>query len=271
MSRFLFRLAVGAAILFLTVPILIIVPMSLTSSRFLSFPPKGLSLRWYHRFLASQEWTDAILESLQIGLLAALLATVFGVMAALALNERFKGDNVIRAFIMSPMLMPAIVLAIAYYIHFTRFNQFGITLLDRLPGVVIAHTTITMPFVMITVSAALKMLDRNLIYAARNLGATDFEVFRYITFPVIRPGVLTGALFAFLTSFDELVITLFLSGAQVRTLPVKMWDGIRFEIEPTLAAVATLLISVSICILFAAELIGNRATQRLQPANEAIS
>src|SRR5690625_1069841 len=128
MSRFLFRLAVGVAIVFLTVPILIIVPMSLTSSRFLSFPPKGLSLRWYHRFLASPEWTDAILESLQIGLLAAFLATTFGVMAALALNEKFRGNGMIRAFILSPMLMPAIVLAIAYYIHFTRFNQFGMAL-----------------------------------------------------------------------------------------------------------------------------------------------
>src|SRR5690606_35833330 len=141
------------------------------------------------------------------------------------------------------------------YIFFSVMSLEGVRLLDSVTGLIIAHSTITIPFVVVTVTASLANVDLALIRAAESLGASPSQTFWRVIFPLIRPGIATGALFTFLTSFDELIISLFLSGSNVRTLPVRMWDGIRFEVEPTLAAVATLLILVSLAVLATAELL----------------
>lgn len=247
--------AAGIAMLFLAAPTLIVVPLSLSSSSFLTFPPPGWSTRWYAQLFESLDWTRASLTSLQVGLGTTACATVLGTCLALGFRTAFPGRDILRAFVLSPLLVPGIVLAIAYYIFFSVMSLEGVRLLDSVTGLIIAHSTITIPFVVVTVTASLANVDLALIRAAESLGASPSQTFWRVIFPLIRPGIATGALFTFLTSFDELIISLFLSGSNVRTLPVRMWDGIRFEVEPTLAAVATLLILVSLAVLATAELL----------------
>lgn len=248
-------LAAGLAMMFLAAPTLIVVPLSLTSSRFLTFPPPGWSWQWYERLFESLDWTHAALSSLQVGIGTTICASILGTCAALGFRSDFPGKDILRVFVLSPLLVPGIVLAIAYYIFFSIISVQGVRLLDSNISLIIAHTAITIPFVVVTVTASLANVNSSLIRAAESLGASPLQTFWRVTFPLIRPGIATGALFTFLTSFDELIIALFLSGSNVRTLPVRMWDGIRFEVEPTLAAVATLLILVSLAVLATAELL----------------
>ncbi|MGB3417720.1 MAG: ABC transporter permease [Mesorhizobium sp.] len=255
-------LAAGLAMLFLAAPTLIVVPLSLTSSRFLTFPPPGWSSQWYARLFESLDWTNAALSSLQVGLGTTVCASILGTCAALGLRSDFPGKEILRAFMLSPLLVPGIVLAIAYYTFFSVMSLQGIRLLDSSISLIIAHTTITIPFVVVTVTASLANVDQSLMRAAESLGASPSQIFWRVTFPLIRSGIATGALFTFLTSFDELIIALFLSGSNVRTLPVRMWDGIRFEVEPTLAAVATLLILVSLAVLATAEFLKKNNDRR---------
>ncbi len=240
--------------LFLVLPIFVVIPLSFSSAPYLTFPPPGLSLRWYQNYLFREQWRDATVFSFQVGLLVTLLATVLGTLAAFALvRGRFPGKRLVSAFLISPMIVPVIIMAMAVYFLYARLQLIGTTV-----GMVMAHTVLAMPLVIVTVSATLKGFDRTLEHAARTLGAGPLQTFFQVTLPIIHPGVISGALFAFITSFDEVVIAIFISGTSAITLPKQMWDGIRTELDPTIAAVSALLITMSILLLLALALLARR-------------
>ena len=249
----------GLVFLYLVFPILIVIPLSFSSGTYLSFPPPGFSLHWYRNFFGRSDWLDAAYLSIWIGGVVMCLATLLGVPAAIALvRSRFPGKNLLVGFIISPLIAPVIILAIGIYFFYARLGLVGNPF-----GIVIAHTCLAVPFVVINVSAALQGFDERLEHAAMNLGATPWRTFWQVTFPIIRPGVLAGALFAFISSFDELVVALFVSGSTAVTLPRKMWESIRFEIDPTIAAVSTILVALTGMAFLSAELL-RRRSERLR-------
>jgi len=249
----------GLVFLYLVFPILIVIPLSFSSGTYLSFPPPGFSLHWYQNFFGRSDWLDAAYLSIWIGGAVMCLATVLGAPAAIALvRSRFPGKNLLVGFIISPLIAPVIVLAIGIYFFYARLGLVGNPF-----GLVIAHTCLAVPFVVINVSAALQGFDERLEHAAMNLGATPWRTFWQVTFPIIRPGVFAGALFAFISSFDELVVALFVSGSTAVTLPRKMWESIRFEIDPTIAAVSTILVVLTGLMFLSAELL-RRRSERLR-------
>jgi putative spermidine/putrescine transport system permease protein len=239
----------GLVFFYLILPICIILPISFSASPYLEFPPRGFSLQWYQRYFESSGWIDATVLSLQVAVVVTFFATVIGTAAALGLARgRFRGKQWIHALIISPMVIPAIIIAIAFYFLFAGWKLIGTP-----TGLILAHTVMALPFVVVNVTAALKGFDERLEQAAMNLGANRLQTFFRITLPLISPGVFTGALFAFITSFDEIVIAIFIAGSRAATLPKQMWDGIRMEINPTTAAVSTLLVSVSVILLLLVE------------------
>ena len=245
----------GLVLLFLVLPVLVVVPLSFSDSLYLDFPPRGFSLQWYERFLGSREWTGALWTSLQVGVLATLLATALGTAAALGLARgRFRGKALLAAFLVSPMIVPVVVLAIALHAVYARLGLSG-----TFAGLVLAHAGLGLPFVVVTVSATLTRLDPRLEQAALSLGASPWGAFRHVMLPLIRPGVITGALLAFITSWDEVVVALFVGGTRSSTLPRRMWEGLRSEIDPTLAAVSTLLVALSLALLIAVAWLRRRA------------
>jgi len=190
-----------------------------------------------------------------------LLATALGTPAAIALvRSRIPGRGLLNSFVISPLIAPVIIVAIGIYFVYARLGLVGNPI-----ALIMAHTSLAVPFVVINVSATLYGFDERLEYAAMSLGATPWRTFWQVTFPIIRPGVLAGALFAFITSFDELVVALFISGTTAVTLPRKMWESIQFEIDPTIAAVSTMLIFTSTALFVTAELLRRRA-ERLRTA-----
>jgi putative spermidine/putrescine transport system permease protein len=246
-------------LLYLVFPILVVVPLSFSAGTYLSFPPPGLSLRWYENFLGRADWLGAASLSLWIGAAVMFLATSLGAPAALALvRSDFRGKQLLIGFIISPLIAPVIIVAIGIYFFYARLGLVGSPF-----GLVIAHTALAVPFVVINVSATLQGFDERLEQAAMNLGATPWRTFWQVTFPIIRPGVLAGALFAFISSFDELVVALFVSGTSAVTLPRKMWESIRFEIDPTIAAVSTVLVVLTGTLFLSAELL-RRRSERLR-------
>ncbi len=243
---------------FLILPTLIIVPMSFSAGRTLQFPPSEWSTRWYDNLLTSDLWTDAAWTSIRVGLLTAVLATLLGTAAALALDRsRFRGRGVTQAVILAPMIIPLVIIAIAMYSVFVRWRIAG-----SITGLVVAHTVLALPFVVINVAAALRTVDRDLELAAANLGADPVRVFRTVTLPAITPGTLTGALFAFITSWDEVVVAALLTSPDVRTLPVVMWSQVRTEVDPTIAAAASLLTLLTIVLFAVAAVLLRQQTGR---------
>ena len=250
---------VALVLLYLIFPILVIVPLSFSSALYLSFPPPGWSLQWYRNFFSRTDWLDAAWLSIWVGTVVMLLATALGTPAALGLvRGRFWGKRAINGFILSPLIAPAIIVAIGIYFFYARLGLVGNPL-----GLVLAHTALAVPFVVINVSATLYGFDVRLEQAALSLGATPWRAFWQVVLPIIRPGVLAGAVFAFISSFDELIVALFVSGSTAVTLPRKMWQSIRFEIDPTIAAVSTLLILFTGTLFLAAELL-RRRSERLR-------
>jgi putative spermidine/putrescine transport system permease protein len=228
-------------LIFLIAPSLIVIPMSLSAGETLSFPPPGYSFRWYETFFTEPEWQRAARNSVIVAVLTTIAATVLGTGVSIALiRGRVPARNLLTSIFLTPMVVPVIVTAVAVYGLYVRFKLVG-----TIQGLVLAHTVLALPFVMINVSAVLQGMDIRLEHAARSLGATPLRTFFLVTLPLIRPGILAGALFAFITSFDELVVALFISGDRAATLPVQIWSGLRFEINPTVAAVSTLLIVLS--------------------------
>jgi len=240
--------------LFLMVPTIIVVPMSFGPDRHLQFPPRGLTLRWYGEYFADRDWIEATLFSLQAGTIAAITATVIGTMVALALvRGRPPFRRAIETLVVGPVVVPHIALAVALYLVFDRLRLNG-TLL----GFAAAHTVLALPFAVFSVLAALRRFDPALEMAALSCGASRFRAFRYVVLPQILPGVACAALFAFVISFDEAVVSFFISDIDGKSLPRKMFEDIDYDLSPVLAAVATLLTALSLVVLLAAHMIARR-------------
>jgi putative spermidine/putrescine transport system permease protein len=258
-------LVAGLVIFYLLFPIFVIIPLSFSSAVFLKFPPPGLSLQWYAKYLGRPAWTDATILSLWVGACVMILATVLGTAASFALvRGNFRGKRVINAVILSPLIVPGIVVAIAIYFFYSTLRVVGSPL-----ALILAHTALAAPYVVVNVSATLYGFDRRLEQAAMNLGANRWRTFWHVTLPVIRPGVMAGAIFAFIASFDEVIVAIFISGTGAVTLPAKMWEGVRMEIDPTIAAVATIAIVVSLAAFTTAALLARRGRRLAPPPAEA--
>lgn len=231
--------------LFMLVPTLVVAPLSFSSIRSLQFPPPGWSTKWYAEFFSSPEWRDAALTSLRVAGVVTVLATALGTMAAVALvNSRRRWTAVARVFLVAPMIVPGVVIAVGVYYVFLRWQ-----LTETFVGFVMAHTVLAVPIVVITVGASLQSFDMQLVRAAQSLGSGPLTTFRTVTLPLILPGVLAGALFAFLTSFDEAIVALFLSGPDMRTLPIEIFLSVTSSLDPTIAAASTLLLALTTLLL----------------------
>lgn len=255
LARALLSIVALAVALFLIVPVLVIVPLSFSSGSFLSFPPPGFSLRWYQQLFSRSDWMDSAWLSIWIACVVALLSTVLGTAASFGLvRGKFPGQRLLVAFILSPLIIPGIIVAIAVYFFYARLQLVGSPV-----AIAVAHTALAVPFVVVNVSASLHGFDKRLEMAAQNLGAGAFDTFRLVILPSIRPGVVAGALFAFITSFDELIVALFIAGPSQVTLPLRMWESMRSSLEPTLAAVSTLAVVASVSLFLCASWLQRRA------------
>ncbi len=245
--RLIGRVFVAVVLLFLALPIIVVALLSASSASYLRFPPPGWSTRWYAAYFTSADWLSATLLSLLVATAVVVLATVLGTLAAFGLARmKPRLRAVAGGLILSPLIVPVIVVAIGVYYAYSRYGILGSP-----AALVLAHTCLAVPFVVTSVGASLAGFDRRLERAALSLGATRWGTFRQVTLPLIRPGVLVGALFAFITSFDELVVALFVSTGRQVTLPRRMWDDIRFAIDPTIAAVSTVTVVVTVLLLAA--------------------
>ncbi len=256
-----FRVICFSIFFFLLAPILIMIPLSFNAQPFFTFTremltlnPEGYSLRWYRDFLGSESWMRSIRNSFLIGIGATVLSTTLGTLAALGLSRsEMPAKGLIMGILISPMIVPLIISAAGMFFFFSSIN-----IAQTYLGVILAHAALGTPFVVITVTATLVSFDQSLIRAAANLGASPTRTFFKITMPLILPGVISGALFAFITSFDEIVVVLFVAGVEQRTIPREMWSGIREDISPTILAVATILVILSIALLTVVELLRRR-------------
>jgi len=249
----------GAVFFFLILPTFVVVPLSLSAGDFLAFPPPGWSLKWYASYFGQPPWPLATLLSLQVAVVTMLVSTVLGTLAAYGiLRGRLGRRTLVVSLIISPIIVPPIVIGVAVYGLLAQWDLIG-----RFLGLVIGHTIGSIAYVVVIVSATLAGFDRSLERAAMSLGAGPFLTFRRVTFPLIRAGVISGAVFAFIHSFDEVVITMFISGVHVQTLPLKMWEDIRNQIDPTIAAVSSMLILLPVAWLIILELgrgLGRKST-----------
>lgn len=237
--------AAYAVTVFLLLPTLIIIPMSVGPERLLSFPPKGFSLRWYAEYFGDEDWIRATLFSAEAGVIAAICATTVGTMLALALvRGRLPGKGLVELLVIGPVIVPHIALAVAMFLVFEQLRLTG-----SLLGLAMAHTVLALPFVVFTVLAALYRFDAELERAALSCGAGPGSTFLHVTLPLIAPGLISAALFAFIISFDEAVVSFFISDLDRKTLPRKMFEDIDFNISPTLAAVATMLTGLTVAAL----------------------
>lgn len=235
-----------AVLLFLLLPITIVLPVSLTDQRYLSLPQDGVSLQHYAALLTSGAWQSSIGQSLLIASISATVAASFGTLCAIGCwRVGSRTARAVAALMLVPLIVPSIVYALGLYRTYAWLG-----LLDTMPGVILAHSVTGLPYVVILVSTALTGIDPRLEPAARSLGASAPQVLGRVLLPLVRPAVLSGALLAFIHSWDELVLVLFIAGRRVFTLPRRMWDGINDKLDPTLAAVAVLLVLVSAALLW---------------------
>lgn len=278
----LYLLICAAIFLFLILPVLIIMPLSFNVEPYFSFTegmmkldPDSYSLRWYKDIFTNgmanpnetdrakwfadswnnSQWIRAARNSFFIAICSTVIATVLGTLAALGLSRpEMPARSLITSILISPMIVPLVITATGMFFFYS-----DIGLAQTYPGVILAHVTLGVPFVIITVTATLVGFDQSLIRASQNLGANGWTTFRRVIMPLIAPGMISGALFAFVTSLDELVTVLFLAGVEQRTIPRQMWSGIREQISPTILAVATVLIMFSIALLTVLELLRRRS------------
>lgn len=244
---------VGLSLAMLIVPLLVTFPISLSSAPWFTYPLPGVSLRWFEGLFSSETWRGAIINSVFIAIATTILATTIGTMASIGLvNSRFPFRNLVMALAISPMLIPVVVLGLGLFIFFSSFG-----LNYSYAGVILAHTLMATPFVIITVTATLTNFDFTLMRAAANLGAGTLTAFRTVMLPIIAPGVGAGAVFAFATSFDEVVIVLFIAGPQQRTLPKQMFTGLREQLDPTIIAAAVTMVTIT-SLLMALSLLSAR-------------
>ncbi len=247
---------IGAVLTFIVMllPVVIVVLAGLNAGDYLTFPPQGLSLRWVISFLTSQSLRTSYLLSLTIAFVVMLLSTALGTMAALFLTRvAFRGRSLLRAYFLAPLMLPGLVLGLALYVFYIVTN---IGLARTLPGMVIGHVLVTVPYVIGTVSAALYNFDVSLEDAARSLGAGPVRAFRAITLPSISPGIVAGSIFAFVVSFGQFDISLFLSTPNITPLPIALYNSLRYKFEPTAAAAGVF----AIVLVVLSMLLTNRIT-----------
>jgi putative spermidine/putrescine transport system permease protein len=231
--------------LFLLAPILVVIVASFSRDAYLAFPPRGLSLRWYQEFLASRDFVNSLMLSVRLGAAATVIATVVGVLASLALTgRRFRGAGTVRGILTAPLTVPGIVIGIAMLIYFSRVGLGG-----SFASLLAAHVVLVLPFVVLIVSSGLQAFDRSIEEAARSLGAGRVTAFLTVTLPQIKGSVLAAAVFAFITSFDEVVVTLFLAGPRMMTLPVRIFQYIEYNSDPLVAAVSTVLVALTVAVV----------------------
>jgi putative spermidine/putrescine transport system permease protein len=258
-----FRVLIALVFFYLIFPLLSIIPLSFNSGELLSYPMQGFSLRWYEDFFGSGRWGLAIKNSAIIGLSSMVFATILGTAAAVGINRAdFPGKQLVVVLLISPMMIPLIITALSLYLFFARFG-----LNNTYAGIILAHTILGMPFVLITVSATLQGFDYNLMRAGASLGASPLKVFFQIVLPNIAPGVFSGALFAFATSLDEVVVVMFIAGPTHRTIPRQMFSGIRENLSPTFLATATILIVFAALLMLTLELLRKRNEKYNSPAD----
>jgi len=264
-GRLAHRAACAAIFAFLVAPILVIVPLSFNAEPYftftegmLRFDPDAYSLRWYREIAGSGVWTRAFGNSVLIGLAAMALATVLGTLAAIGLaNPAMPARRAVMGLLVSPLVTPLVISATGMF-----FLYSSVGLAQTHLGLILSHAALGTPFVVITVTATLSAFDQNLMRAAATLGAGPLYAFRRVQLPLIAPGVLSGALFAFAASFDEVVVVLFMASAEQRTIPREMWAGVREQLNPTILAVATLLIALAVLLLLTVEWLRRRAAGR---------
>jgi putative spermidine/putrescine transport system permease protein len=234
-----------SVILFLVLPLIIVILMSFSSASSLEFPPPGFSLRWYSSFFLDSSWMIATRTSMFVSLIASILALVLGVFASYGLSiSRFRGKSLIIGNFIAPMIIPTIITGVALYLSFAQIG-----LLGTLPGLILAHVLVIVPYIVLITLPALESFDRRLELAARSLGASWTIVFRKILIPILLPSFLASWLFAFIISFDELIVTIFLAGENM-TLPKKMYNELTLQINPTITAISTILILLTVIIMF---------------------
>jgi putative spermidine/putrescine transport system permease protein len=259
---YLSRIVCFAVLGFLVLPILVVAPISFTSGNLLAFPLPGFSMRWYESLVETTVWLTAAKNSLFIGLVSSALAMLLGTMAAMGLaRANFAMKPFVVALILSPVLVPIVITAVGIYFAFAAVELSG-----TYTGLILAHTVLSVPFVVITVTASLENFDFTLVRAAKSLGAGPVTAFRRVTLPIVLPGVASGGLFAFATSLDEIVVTLFLAAPDQRTLPRQLFSGVREYVSPGIAAVATLLVVLSALLLIVVQLL-NRRSQGFRSRN----
>ena len=265
-----FRILCALIFFFLIFPLVVVVPLSFNAVPFFTFTkemlaldPAGYSLKWYEDFFSNLNWQGAVRNSVIIAFFATLLSTTLGTLAALGLSRpNMPAKALVMSLLISPMIVPLIISAAGMFFFYSRVGLQGTHL-----GVILAHAALGTPFVVITVTATLVGFDNTLIRASASLGASPTTTFFKVIAPLILPGVISGALFAFITSFDEVVVVLFVGSFKQRTIPWQMFSGIREHISPTILAVATILVIVSVALLVAVELLRRRG-ERLRGIQE---
>jgi putative spermidine/putrescine transport system permease protein len=258
--RWALRLTVYSLFFFLVAPIVVVVLESFNSVNYLSFPLEGFSTRHYKAFFTDVSWMNAAAISGRTAFVGAVLATLLGTMAAWGLKRSTSRANpVFYALLYAPVVVPIIVVAIGYYFFFADLRLIGNWL-----ALGMVYAAIGMPYVLVAVTAALQHFNSELEKAARTLGASPVKALRFVTFPNILAGIFAGAVFAFVTAFDEAIIVLFVSGAGAVTLPRKLWDSVRYDLSPTLAVAGTVLIAVCVVLFVIAEMASARSRRRQQ-------
>lgn len=261
-SKTTHRLLAGFAILvafWLVAPTVIVIPISFTDKASLVFPVTGWSFRWYENFFTDPTWINSLVSSLRVAIVVALIATAIGTAAAVGLHRRgaIPSNTAIRGVLMAPMIVPGIVLAVGVYAVFLRIGLTGTFL-----GFVLAHTVMAVPFVVVAVGASLASFDTTMLAASASLGANPWTTFRRVTLPSIAPGVISGFLFAFIASFDEVILALFIQSPYLRTLPIKMFTSVTRDTDPTVAAASTIILGLTTFMILAALLLANRNRRR---------
>ena len=255
LSRPLLAVTAGLIIAFLALPSFFVIPVSFTAGSFIQFPPKGFSLRWYEVYFGSPGWVNATIRSFVTALITGVVATALGTAAAFVLaRQRIFARGAILALVLAPLVLPRIIIAVGLFYLFAHIGLVGTVL-----GLVIGHTILAVPYVIITVMAVLKTYDDRLDQAAWSLGASKWRTLREITLPQIRGGMIAAFLFAFITSFDELTISLLITGGSTSTLPRQMWNDLLLQANPTLAAVSTVILVFVTVFIVLAELARRRA------------
>ncbi|MFD1984149.1 ABC transporter permease [Mesorhizobium newzealandense] len=230
---------------FLLLPVVFIVLLSFGSSRWLAFPPPGWTLKWYQELFADPAWLDAALTSARIATMTAMLAVAIGLLASFALvRGQFAGREILRGLLLTPMVLPVVVFAIAVYAFFLRLGLGGTTI-----GFVIAHTVLALPFAIIPIATALEGFDKSIEDAAIVCGASPLEAKLRITLPSIRIGIFSAAIFSFLASWDEVVVAIFMASPSLQTLPVKIWGSLRSDLSPVIAAASSLLVGLTLALM----------------------